>query len=66
MTLKVTSNGTSVLCRKERWKEEDGIRLLIPERVNDKEQLPTTINFRYIEKYWDQEGIHEDRLEVGV
>ena len=31
LTLKVTPNGTSVLCRKEGWKEEDGIGLLIPQ-----------------------------------
>ena len=28
-TLKVVSNGTSVFCRKKRWKKEDGTRLSI-------------------------------------
>jgi len=28
-TIKITTNGTSILCREERWKEEDGTRLLI-------------------------------------
>ena len=28
-TLEVTSNGTSVLCKKERWEEENGTGLSI-------------------------------------
>ena len=27
--IKITTNGTSVLCRKKGWEEEDGARLLI-------------------------------------
>jgi len=29
-TIKVTTDCTSIFCRKEEWEEEDGIRLLIP------------------------------------
>jgi len=29
LTLKVTSNGASVLCRKKGWEEENGARLSI-------------------------------------
>ena len=29
LAIKVTSNGTSALCRKERWKEENGVGLQV-------------------------------------
>ena len=31
LTDKVTTDCTSILCREEGWKEEDGTRLLVPE-----------------------------------
>ena len=31
LTLQVTSNGTSVLCKKEGWEKEDGARLSLPQ-----------------------------------
>ena len=36
LTDKVTTDYTSILCREEGWKEEDGTRLLVPEWVNGK------------------------------
>ena len=29
LTIKVTTNYTGILCRKEKWEEEDGTRLLV-------------------------------------
>ena len=29
LAIKVTTNGTSILCREERWKEADGARLQV-------------------------------------
>ena len=34
LAIEITANGASVLCRKERWEEEDGARLQIPQRVD--------------------------------
>ena len=34
LTLKVTSNSASILCRKERWQEVDGARLPISKQVD--------------------------------
>jgi len=30
LTLEVTLNNTSILCRKEEWEKEDGVGLLVP------------------------------------
>ena len=33
--VKVTPNGTSILCKKERWKEVNGAGLQVSQQVND-------------------------------
>ena len=54
------TNGTSVLCGEERWKEVDGARLQVFEWVDDKEQLSSPSNIRCLRKHWDEEGLHKD------
>ena len=45
-TIKITTNIISIFCAKERWEEEDGIRLQIFEQLDDQEQLSITTDFR--------------------
>ena len=46
MTFKVTTNITSILCRKERWREENGYRLLKDEQADGQKQLPSATDHR--------------------
>jgi len=66
LTVQVTTDSTSILCGKEGWKEVDGTRLLISERVDYQEQLSTTLNIRGLGEYWDEESLYENRFEVGI
>ena len=42
--VKVTANSAGVLCKKERWQKEDGTRLQVFKRADNKEQLSTPFN----------------------
>ena len=46
LTIKITTNVTSVLCAKERWEEEDSARLQISEQLDNQEQLFITTNLK--------------------
>ena len=65
-TVQVTTNGAGILCRKEGWKEADGTRLLISERVDYQEQLSSTLNIGGLGEYWDEENLYENGSEVGI
>jgi len=66
LTIQVTTDGTSILCGKEGWREADGIRLPISERVDYQEQLSTILNIRGLREYWDEESLYKNGLEVGI
>jgi len=46
LTFKVATNITSVLRRKEGWREENGYGLLEDEQANSQKQLPSATNHR--------------------
>ena len=64
--IEVTTNGASILCGKERWKEADGARLQVSKRMDNQEQLSTPFDIRYLGKYWDEENVYKDGFEVRV
>ena len=58
LTIKVTTNGTSILCREKGWEEVNGTRLPIFEQVDDQEQLSSTFDIGYVEEYKNKESVH--------
>ena len=51
LTIKVTTDCASILCRKEEWEEEDSIRLLVSQWVDSEEQLSIATYFRYYQEH---------------
>ena len=43
-TIKVTTNGTGILCGEKRQEETDGARLQISQRVDDQKQLSASFD----------------------
>jgi len=66
LTVQVIADGTSILCGKEGWKEADGIRLPISERVDYQEQLSAILNIRGLGEYWDKESLYKNGLEMRI
>ena len=64
--IEITINGASSLCREERQKEKNGTGLQVLKQVDSQEQLSTSLNIRYFEEHWDEEGVHKNRFKVGV
>ena len=65
-TIQITTDGTGIFCRKERWKEVHGARLQVFEQVDNKEQLPAPSNIGCLGKHCDKKSLHKNGPEVGV
>ena len=64
--IEITTDITGVLCAKERWKEEDGIRLEISEQLDNQEQLSTATDFGSDRQYQKEESVYKDGFEVEL
>ena len=59
LTIKITTDLTSPFYSKERWKKENGTKLLSYKLVDSKKQIPFTPNYRYPGQSRKEEGVHK-------
>ena len=51
---------------KKDGKKEDGAGLSVFEQLDGQEQLSVTTDFGSDRQYLEEEGVHEDRLKMGI